>query len=216
MSDASFNKGATVIALRALPALGGRSFQPGDVVPWRQMALAERLVRLMHEQRTLGSLSPENYAFAMRQRSDGVVVARGHTADGLASLGIDVGALKADAPAKKAEPGVPEVREGEWTPPAGSERYGEVYWLVPQLRGKFTFYDVNAVTDGARLNPGGLFRGRTAAVAWCDQQLADKARIDAEKPADLSESTGSDTSTNEGKGEGDVGELRSESEGSGQ
>jgi hypothetical protein len=171
-----FNKGATMIALRPIAALAGRSFEPGDVVPWRQMALAERRVHQLLDNRWIGELSQESLDFAMKRRGgDAHLIPRGLTAAGLEALGITVNgeivAAPAAAPKKDAE-----IRYDQTTVHRG-------YALRSKQQGVVTAYDVfNAAQE--RLNPGGMLRGMKKVDGFIDSLEAEAARLKAkEAPA---------------------------------
>ncbi len=178
--SASFNKGATLIALRPQPALAGRSFSPGDVVPWRNMARAERLVGQMIEQSKLGELTQETFDFAMKQRPPGDIP-RGLTAAGLEALGIKVAV--AEQPAEPVPEKKPEATVSYDGPPV--EHRG--YLISGRKRGIGIDYDVFHVDTGAeRINPGGMLKGMKNVDKFIDQLETEKARLDkADAPPGL-------------------------------
>lgn len=205
MTRATFNKGATLIALRPIPALGGRAFEPGDVVKWRHLALGERRVGQMIDQHLLGELSQETLDFAVKQRPDGSLP-RGLTEPGLEAMGISLKAPPAPKPPPKPEL---EVKYD------GEESY-KGFTLRRQKRGAIPYFDIFDA-DGARVNPGGMLKGKKAAQPFVDNLLAEKARLEAaagpkpdssEEKADSAaggeeNSTGTDQATSEKPGGGD-------------
>lgn len=214
MTDATFDKGATMIALRPISSVGGRSFEPGDLFPWRQLALGERRVRQMVDQRKIGELTAETFAFAMKQRPAGARP-KGFTPDGLKALGFDLPAAPAEGVGLKLD-----------AFPDNAEPYLNQFVLVPYKAGVSVRYDVFD-PEGGRLNPGGRLHGRKQAEAFCDKLLADRERIAAETRAEeveeevdaeeVGETYGeSDESCTSGQEEaeeqGDGGDVQSESE----
>lgn len=173
-----FNKGATMIALRPIPALAGRSFEPGDVVPWRRMALPERRVHQMLDNRWIGELSQETLDFAMKRRDgDAHLIPRGLTAAGLEALGITVnGELAPSDDDEDASPKDAEVRYDGAVVHRG-------YALRSKQQGVVTAYDVfNAAQE--RVNPGGMLRGMKKVDSFIDSLEAEAARLQAkEAPA---------------------------------
>lgn len=166
--NASFNKGATLIALRPLPAVAGRSFSPGDIFPWRRLAIAERRVVLLIDQGKLGELSQQTYDFAMKQREaspDGVP--RGFTADGLKAMGITLKGEKAEKPKaekpKEVDPGYQGFEDHRG------------YRLGKKKRGQTWTYDV-LTAEGARLNEGGMLRGMKQVDNFIDLLEAEAAK----------------------------------------
>lgn len=167
MNDPLFDKGATMIALRPLPSVGGRAFAPGDAFPWRQLALSERRVRQMVDQRKVGTLTQETLDFAMRQRplQD---VPRGFTADGLKAMGLEL-----PKRSKKARPDDPGTVVGTLE---GATVHRERYQLVSTKVGNFTRYDVFNLA-GERLNPGGTLNGLKQVDKFIDNLEAEQARL---------------------------------------
>lgn len=173
--DASFNKGATMIALKAIPALSGRSFAPGDVVPWRNLAVSERRVAQMVGANMIGELSQETWDFALRRRLEADGPARGITPAGLEALGI------VDAP----EEAAPKPAPAKAKKPEAEVAYTETlvhrgYALRGKKQGIVVAYDVfNAAQE--RLNPGGLLRGMNKVNQFIDTLEAEAARVAAAK-----------------------------------
>lgn len=175
MAHATFNKGATIIAVRPISALGGRRYEPGDVVPWRHLALGERRVGQMINQRLLGELSQENFDFALRQRTDGSLP-KGLTEAGLEAIGIGFAPPEDTPPAPEAKP------EPSLNYSSRQEHRG--YTLGAVKRGATTGYDIfNA--DGQRLNPGGPLNGMKQVdkfISSLEDEAARLAKDTCEEP----------------------------------
>jgi hypothetical protein len=187
--NASFNKGATLIALRPLPSVAGRSFSPGDVFAWRVLAVSERRVAQMIEQGKVGELSQQTYDFAMKQKEsadDGVP--RGFTRDGLAHIGIK---LKGDKP-KAAKPAADLKVDYDAT------ETHRGYTLGRKKVGATQGYDVFDA-EGARLNAGGLIRGLKAVDRFIDTLETEAAKNAAAAQEQVS--AGADAGAERGGGD---------------
>lgn len=168
----TFNSAATLIALRALPALAGRSFSPGDAVPWRDLEVKERTVGQLIQMRKLGELTQDNFNFALKQRRDGALP-QGFTADGLAALGITIPEAAAAAP-----------REDEVTLTYDSEEVRQGYTVKGLKVSRAMRYDVFDAAGG-RLNPGGPLTSLKTVDKFIAQLEAEKARIAAPTAAEI-------------------------------
>lgn len=189
--DASFNKGATMIALKAIPALSGRSFAPGDVVPWRKLAIAERRVAQMVGAKMIGELSQETFDFAMKRRTPehGPHV-QGFTPAGLEALGVKAGTV----PKAKTEKAPKQEAEVAYT----ESKVHRGYALRGKSQGIATGWDVfNAEQE--RLNPGGMLRGMKKVDSFIDTLEAEAARL-AQKEGPASETAPEDAAKVEGAG----------------
>jgi hypothetical protein len=164
--NASFDKGATLIALRPFDA-AGRSFSPGDEFPWRRLAIAERRVAQMIDLKRVGVLSQETYEFALAQREPGDTVPKGFTRDGLEALNLTV------PPPEAAKPAKPEKAGPEYD---STEIRGALI-IGKKMAGIMPTYDVLNV-EGGRLNTARL-RGKKSLDKFLDQLAAMQATIAA-------------------------------------
>lgn len=165
--DATFDKGATMIVMKPGLRIAGRTFEAGDSFPWRQMALAERKVRQLIEQRWLGELTKKNMEGALKHRPEGSMP-RGFTRDGLVALGlIDFEQI----PEKSGEEHKTDtLAEGD------GEIYRDDFRIVKTKNRNFTMFDVYDL-EGHRLNPGGRLNGQKKLDAFIDKFIAEREKI---------------------------------------
>ncbi len=137
-------QGVPFIALR-LPKTGGRGYAPGDKFTQPDDVTPRRMKQLI-DGRYIAPLTKENYATALRMRTDGKTIGAGFTHDGLVALGI----IGQDMPEN------PEAPVAETLPEGCTEHRGAMLQVFE--KGLSKRYNV-FTKEGVKLNPKATLNG---------------------------------------------------------